>query len=264
VFFNLLSNAVKCTPAGGTITFRLREHLSESNKIVMVGEVADTGIGMSDEFQKIMFEPFTQERRMDKSYSQGTGLGLAIVKRIIDFMDCTITVKSKLGKGSIFTVTGEFDCVPADTSQKLNAAGEMAKGQDDSILKDKHVLLCEDNILNQEIAATLLEAKQMIVEVAADGRVGVTKFLQSPVNFYDIILMDIRMPDMDGYEAARTIRRLQRPDAQTIPIIAVTADAFSDDVDKSIEAGMNGYIAKPVDPLKLYETIGQVLKKNAQ
>lgn len=264
-FFNLFSNAVKCTPPGGTITYRLREHLTGDGKLVMEGEVADTGIGMSKAFQKIMFEPFTQETRPDNPRSQGTGLGLAIVKKILDSMGCTIDVQSELGKGTVFYLRGLFDCVPAaESGQKREPACSAERMQDESILKGKRVLLCEDNQLNREIATTLLEAKAMIVHAVENGRLGVSAFQESPVGFYDVILMDIRMPVLDGYEATREIRNLDRPDAQTILVIAVTADAFADDVDKCLDTGMDGYIAKPIDPLNMYRVISQLLTRGKQ
>lgn len=261
VFFNLLSNAIKCTPEGGTITYRLREHLTETGRLFMQGEVADTGIGMSKEFQKILFEPFTQEKRITGSKQMGTGLGLAIVKKILDSMGCTITVFSEVGKGSVFTVKGEFDCVPVDDFHKRKKAQVAENTKGDFVLHGKHILLCEDNLLNCEIATTLLEAKQMIVHTAANGGLGISAFVQSPVGYYDAILMDIRMPVMDGYEAAKHIRAFDRPDAKTVVIVAVTADAFADDVDKCLDAGMDGYIAKPINPELMYRTLCQLLEK---
>lgn len=260
VFFNLLSNAIKCTPSGGTITYSLREELTDKGKLFMEGKVADTGIGMSQEFQKILFEPFTQEKRPEMPHSQGTGLGLAIVKKILDAMGCTITVQSDIGKGSVFTIQGEFDCVPAGSIHP-EQAGSGGRDQSDAILAGRHILLCEDNLLNREIATTLLEAKGVVVHAAENGRLGVTAFEQSPVAFYDAILMDIRMPVLDGYEAAREIRALDRPDARTVAIVAVTADAFTADADKCFEAGMDGYIAKPIDPPQLYEVLRKMVNR---
>ena len=259
VFFNLLSNAVKFTPEGGTVTYRLREHLSGSGKLVLEGEVGDTGIGMSREFQKVLFEPFTQETRNDRSETRGTGLGLAIVKKMLDLMGCTIEVKSRLGAGTTFRLRGEFDCVPAEppTEKPDGAAGV----QETPGLAGRHVLLCEDHPLNQEIAKTLLQEKGMLVNIAEDGRQGADLFRNSAAGFYDVILMDIRMPVMDGYAAAAQIRGLKRPDAGTIPIIAMTADAFADDVQKCIAAGMNGHIAKPIEPEKLYAALSAAIEQ---
>jgi CheY-like chemotaxis protein len=152
----------------------------------------------------------------------------------------------------------------AESGQKREPACSAERMQDESILKGKRVLLCEDNQLNREIATTLLEAKAMIVHAVENGRLGVSAFQESPVGFYDVILMDIRMPVLDGYEATREIRNLDRPDAQTILVIAVTADAFADDVDKCLDTGMDGYIAKPIDPLNMYRVICQLLTRGKQ
>jgi signal transduction histidine kinase/CheY-like chemotaxis protein len=257
VFFNLLSNAVKFTPEGGKVTFRLRECLTEDKKISLEAEVSDNGIGMSGEFQKILFEPFTQENRNDGSDTRGTGLGLSIVKRLLDLMGCTITVKSKMGEGTTFRISGKFDCVPACslTAGKTSVPDK----NDERILEGKHVLLCEDHPLNMEIAKALLEEKKMVVSTAEDGRQGVERFEDSGRGFYDVILMDIRMPVMDGYQAVKAIRALDRLDAKMVPIIAMTADAFEDDVKKCLDAGMNGHIAKPIDPENLIKTISSAL-----
>ena len=257
VFFNLLSNAVKFTPEGGTVTYRLREHLTDEGKLALDGEVCDTGIGMSEEFQKVLFDPFTQEARVDNSETRGTGLGLAIVKKLLDLMGCTISVKSRPGEGTVFSLHGEFDCVPAEGCGGAPERSAFSGGA--MSLAGRHVLLCEDHPLNQEIAKTLLGEKGVIVSVAEDGRRGVAGFAESAAGFYDAILMDIRMPVMDGYEAARRIRALDRPDAKTVPIIAMTADAFADDVQKCLDAGMNGHIAKPIDPEKLYASLQEAV-----
>jgi signal transduction histidine kinase len=256
VFFNLLSNAVKFTPEGGAVTYRLREHLAGKNRLILEGEVRDTGIGMSEEFQKVLFEPFSQEMRDDISITRGTGLGLAIVKRMLDLMGCTITVESKIGAGAVFRLRGEFDCVPASAVPGAPAGQTQTAGTAE--LAGKHVLLCEDHPLNQEIARTLLENQGMVVDVANNGQLGVECFRRSAVHFYCAVLMDIRMPLMDGYEAARTIRALERADAKTVPILAMTADAFAEDVQKCLDAGMNGHIAKPLDPELLYRTLRQL------
>jgi len=253
VFFNLLSNAVKFTPEGGTVTYRLREHIAENGRLVMEGEVSDTGIGMSREFQKRLFEPFTQEMRSDSSETRGTGLGLSIVKKLLDLMGCEITVESEIGKGTTFRLRGEFDCVPAAALRGGPADAEPEPAHDG--LAGLHVLLCEDHPLNREIAKTLLSEKRAIVSIAEDGEQGLREFANSAIGFYGAILMDVRMPVMDGLEATRRIRRLARPDAGSVPIIAMTADAFADDIRKCLDAGMNGHIAKPIDPQKLYAAL---------
>jgi signal transduction histidine kinase/CheY-like chemotaxis protein len=258
VFFNLLSNAVKFTPEGGAVTCRLRERLTPEGTLAVDGEVSDTGIGMSEQFQKVLFDPFTQEGRIDSSDSRGTGLGLSIVKKVLDLMGCTISVKSEIGKGTVFSLRGEFDCVPAkesgDQERVSSGAGSLQE------LDGRHMLLCEDHPLNQEIAKAILEEENMVVTIADDGGQGVECFKSSAFGFYDAILMDIRMPVMDGYEATRRIRALDRPDAKTVPIIAMTADAFADDVKKCADVGMDGHIAKPIAPDVLFETLRKAVK----
>jgi len=262
IFFNLFSNAVKYTPEGGTITYYLREHLDSDGKIVMNAEVRDNGIGMSEEFQKTLFEPFTQENRDDTSKQRGTGLGLAIVRQLLDTMGGTIAVKSEAGKGTVFFIEAKFDSISAD--ELVDEQVRKAPADYKSILAGKHVLLCEDHPLNIEIGRTLLEDAGMIVNVAEDGQLGLDAFLQAREGFYDVVIMDIRMPVMDGYEAARKIRSLCRSDAGTVPIIAMTADAFNDDVEKCFEAGMNGHIAKPIDPEVMYKTIAEMIILSAK
>jgi signal transduction histidine kinase len=259
VVFNLLSNAVKFTPEGGAITYHAHSRLLENGRLAMKIEVQDTGVGMSDKFQQVLFEPFSQESRSDVSATRGTGLGLAIVKKMVDRMGGRISVASKIGAGTTFTVELEIDCVPPQTVSAESAGLTAAKGA--ASLAGKHILLCEDHPLNQEIAVAMLRDKQMQTEVAENGRRGVELFKRSGAGFYDAILMDIRMPVMDGYEAAREIRALDRPDAKTVPIIAMTADAFTDDVQKCFEAGMNGHTAKPIDPNELYAELEKLMPR---
>ena len=259
IFFNLLSNAVKYTPEGGRISLRVDNVLVPGHKERITIVVSDSGIGMSEEFQRVLFEPFSQESRSDTSANRGTGLGLAIVKKLVDLMGGTITVKSKLGSGSTFTVVMEFDYLEAEQSTWSKDFGKIAR--DFGPLAGRHILLCEDHPLNQEIAKALLEEKKMVVEMTDNGQTGVEAFAHSTLGFYDAILMDIRMPVMDGYEATKAIRALPREDAGTVPIIAMTADAFEDDVRKCLDAGMNGHVAKPIDPQNLCETLLSLIKK---
>lgn len=256
IFFNLLSNAVKYTPEGGTITLRLDEEMTEDDRLLVHAEVIDTGVGMSEAFQQVVFEPFSQEGRSDVSERRGSGLGLAIVKKMVDLMGGTISVRSKIGEGTAFIVDMLLDCVPTEgTSEKNGTVGDT----DLAVLEGMHVLLCEDHPINQEIARTLLTERGMMVELAEDGQKSVDLFKLSSIGYYDVILMDIRMPIMDGYEATRQIRALDRPDARTVPIVAMTADAFSDDIRRCLDAGMDGHIAKPIDPESLYATIAEMM-----
>ena len=252
IVFNLLSNAVKYTPEGGSITYICRANVLPNGRISMHIQVADSGIGMSREFQKVLFTPFTQENRSDISESRGSGLGLAITKQLVDLMGGTIAVDSQIGRGSILTVCLETDCIRDDTGVKAEH-GRIA--DDTTLLAGKHILLCEDHPLNQEIAKALLTDKMMTVEIADDGQRGVNAFSRSSVGYYDAVLMDIRMPVMDGYRAAAAIRALNRPDAGTVPIIAMTADVFADDIQKCAEVGMNGHIPKPIDPQVMYREL---------
>ena len=252
--FNLLSNAVKYTPEGGTITYHIRGRLTAAGKMQIEHEIMDNGIGMSEGFQKILFEPFTQENRDDASEMRGTGLGLAIVKKLVDRMGGTIEVQSTPGAGTVFRVILCFDTVPASVS---GGRQESYAGPDGNSFPfaGKHILLCEDHPLNQEIAEALLTEMQIAVSIAEDGKAGVEMFRNSSPNYYDAVLMDIRMPVMDGMEATRMIRGLDRADAATVPILAMTADAFSEDIQKCFDAGMNGHISKPVDPDNLYHVL---------
>jgi len=256
IFFNLFSNAVKYTPEGGTITYRLNETIAAENRLLLAADVIDTGIGMSKSLQKTAFEPFVQGERSDTSANRGTGLGLPIVKNLIELMGGTISVTSKQGKGTAFHLEAVFDCIPVSSLTK--SAPACAGTESRITLFNKHVLLCEDHPLNQEIVKTLLENQHMIVTVAENGQIGLRCFADSNTGYYDIILMDIRMPVMNGYEATKNIRLLDRPDAKTVPIIAMTADAFSDDVKKCFDTGMNGHIAKPIDP----QTMFSIIRKN--
>jgi signal transduction histidine kinase/AmiR/NasT family two-component response regulator len=257
IYFNLLSNAVKFTPEGGTITLKIREESLPDGHIRFTITVSDNGIGMSREFQERLFEPFMQENRDDSSNMRGTGLGLAIVRRTVDAMGGAIRVESKKGVGTSFIVSIVSPCI--QRTEPEETAAVPTSGPDYSGLAGRHVLLCEDHPLNQEIARALLTGKKMFVQIAEDGQKGAEAFAASPAGYFDCILMDIRMPVMDGYEAARAIRALDRPDAKTVPILAMTADAFADDVQKCLDAGMNGHISKPIEPDVLFGTLSAVI-----
>lgn len=255
IVFNLLSNAVKYTPEGGTIRYMMRETLAPGGLIAMHIEISDTGIGMSEAFQKVLFEPFSQEGRNDVSESRGSGLGLAIAKKMMDLMGGRISVQSQLGQGTTFSLELMLESIPREEAARREQAAAAQLPQDYTALAGKHVLICEDHPLNQEIVRRMLEEKAMQSEIAENGREGVKLFNQSPLGFYDAVLMDIRMPIMDGYEATRAIRSLEREDGRQVPIIAMTADAFADDVKKCLATGMNGHIAKPIEPEKMFAII---------
>jgi signal transduction histidine kinase/ActR/RegA family two-component response regulator len=260
IYFNLLSNAVKYTPECGTISLNIGEELLESNRIRFTLTVSDNGVGMSREFQEHLFEPFMQEDRDDNSERRGTGLGLAIVKKTVDAMGGTIRVRSEKGRGSSFTVTIVSPCVERTELEKERAQAVRSAEPDRDNLAGRHVLLCEDHPLNQEIARAILEERGVTVDIAEDGQAGAERFGTSAVGYYDAILMDIRMPVMDGYQAARAVRKLDRPDSKTVPIIAMTADAFAEDVRKCLDAGMNGHVAKPIVPDRLFEELRRVIR----
>jgi len=256
IFFNLLSNAVKYTPEGGTISYTIVSHFDPKEKRMSITHrISDNGIGMSETFQKNLFQPFCQEGRDDCSERRGSGLGLAIVKQLVDLMGGSIHCESEKGQGTRFEVILTF---PAVNRAKEMGTEAKAKRPEPSIfaaLHNKHVLLCEDHPLNQEIARRLLEEKGMVVVIANNGERGVSAFSRSPIGYFDVILMDIRMPVMDGYEATKAIRSLTREDAKKVAIIAMTADAFEDDVKKALAVGMNAHLSKPVSPEDLYKTL---------
>ena len=257
VVFNLLSNAVKFTPEGGKIAYTAQGTMTPENKMHLHIEVSDSGVGMSEEFQKIIFNPFTQEARNDTDWNRGTGLGMAITRKLVDKAGGTISVRSTPGKGSTFFLDMTFDAISekqAEDNRKKKEAGRTGAG---TVLRGRRVLMCEDHPLNQTIAKAFLDRMGICAELAENGRDGVEIFRKSPAGCFSCILMDIRMPVMDGYAAARAIRALDRPDAAMVPIIAMTADAFEEDVRRCLEAGMNAHIAKPIE----FETIRRVLEE---
>lgn len=240
IVLNLLSNAVKYTPPGGTITLTVEIPAPPAAANLRRIVIRDTGIGMSPEFLQRLYEPFAQEHRPEAAGAGGTGLGLAIVKRMVDFLGGTITVESRVGAGTCFTVE-----LPLLSGADAPAGGD--KPCRTAVLAGRRVLLCEDNPVNTEIAVLLLRELGVTADSAADGARGAALFAASPAGTYDAVLMDLRMPELDGYGATAAIRALPREDARTVPIIAMTADAFEDDIRKCFAAGMNGHISKPVD-----------------
>lgn len=251
VLVNILGNAVKFTEEGGSICFEADYLPGEDEKhLVARYVISDTGIGMTEDFVEHIFDEFAQEDSGARTKYKGTGLGMTITKSYVDMMGGTISVKSAKGEGSVFTVE-----IPMEiTDSHAGAAGE----GDDLIanLEGVSVLMAEDNELNAEIAAVQLEEEGIKITRAADGSEAVRIFAENPPETFDIILMDIMMPEMDGFEATKTIRNMaDRPDGAMIPIIAMTANAFAEDVKASLDAGMNGHIAKPIDMNELNRVI---------
>lgn len=257
IFLNLLSNAQKYTPAGGKVTMDVTEVQSNQEGYVRIKTViADNGIGMAPEFVSHIFETFTRERTRAESTVEGFGLGMSIVKQLVDLMDGSIAVKSQPGKGTEITVI-----LPqriSDETAKKTTDKEAVKYGNESFW-GKRILLAEDNELNAEIAVTMLEEAGFAVEHAGDGLVCMEMLQGAEAGYYDLILMDIQMPNMDGYEATRTIRGLADAEKAEIPIIAMTANAFEEDKRAALKAGMNGHIAKPVQLDRLMSALAEIL-----
>ncbi len=249
VFINILGNAVKFTPDGGKIYFRANELSSENGRAVYRFEFEDTGTGIGEEFLPKIFEIFTQEKGGCRTTYKGTGLGMAITKNFVDMMDGTITVESELDVGTKFTVEIPFD---------INFNAKEAPDEEETVsavpLEGMKVLLAEDNELNAETATEILGFEGVIVTLAENGKLAVEKFAESNPGEFDAVLMDIMMPEIDGLEAARRIRAMDRSDAD-IPIIAMTANAFEEDIKKCMAAGMDSHLAKPINTPLLMKTL---------
>ena len=246
VLINLLGNAVKFTPEKGAVQLTVyQEALPEdASRVRTHFLVSDTGIGMSKEYQKVIFESFSREDNTRVRKTEGSGLGMAITKCIVDAMGGTISVRSEQGRGSEFHVVLDLEKAAAPAASE--AADGAAERVNDVVLKGRRILLAEDNELNWEVARELLSILELELDWAENGEICVEKFRNSPAGHYDAIIMDVRMPVMDGYEATAAIRGLEREDAD-IPIIAMTADAFSEDIQRCLERGMNDHLAKPID-----------------
>ena len=257
IFVNILSNAIKYTPAGGSVMIDVDElPCDEPGYMMTRTRVRDTGIGMSQEYLEKIFEAFTREQNTTKSKIAGTGLGMSIVKKYIDLLGGTIHVESELGKGTTFTVTLKHRI--ADESYYVEKHAETTV-TGSTILEGRNILLAEDNDLNAEIAAAILERAGFHIERVEDGIQCVNRIEKMPAGTYDMILMDIQMPKMDGYKATQAIRRLPDRDKACIPIIAMTANAFEEDKREAFAAGMNGHIAKPIQVDKLLSTLAEVI-----
>ncbi len=252
ILSNLSGNSVKYTRPGGTVSVGCRELSYDGITAWFEFMCADTGIGMSEEFQERMYEPFAREERGDGADVSGSGLGLAIVQELATKMGGSVSCKSAVDAGTTFYVRLPFEIDHAAQDE----AGESAPDVD---LTGKRALLVEDNELNREIASFVLEQEGLEVDCAENGKVGADAFAASEESHYDIVFMDVMMPVMDGLESARTIRALNRADAKAVPIVAMTANAFADDVQRSRDAGMNEHLAKPIEPAKIHETLQRLL-----
>ena len=252
LLMNVLSNAIKYNRDKGRVMLDCFELSCTGDKVQICFVCADTGIGMSEEFQKRMFEPFAQENAGARSVYGGTGLGMSITKSLVDKMGGTIGVESQQGVGTTYTITLPF-------AIDNTAAEEPEQQTDLTVLQGRRLLLAEDNALNMEIVEFLLNEVGVKVTKAADGQQAVEAFAASPVGGFDAILMDVMMPVRDGYEATRAIRAMDRPDAKTIPIFAMTANAFTEDRRKALESGMNEHLPKPIDPDTLYRLLVKYL-----
>lgn len=257
VLVNILGNAVKFTGDGGSITFT-SDYLpgADDRHMIVRYRVTDTGVGMTKEFVKHIFDEFSQEESSARTYYKGSGLGMAISKRYVDLMGGNISVESEKGKGSTFTVELPLELTEADKVQKQASPG------DSTDLAGVKILMAEDNDLNAEIAMVQLEELGIHITRASDGKEALKIFASNQPGTFDIIFMDIMMPKMNGYEATNAIRTLQnRPDARTIPIIAMTANAFAEDVQASLDAGMNGHLSKPIVIDEVVKTIARNLNR---
>ena len=257
IFVNILSNAMKYTPSKGSIIVKTEElPCDESGYMIIKTSVSDTGIGMSEDYLETIFDSFTREQNTTTSGISGTGLGMAIVKKYVDLLGGTIDIQSELGKGSTFIVTLKHKI--ADESYCLNRQEENV-GTSHEILEGKNILLAEDNDLNAEIAIAVLENAGLKVDRVENGIECVNRIIEMSAGTYDMVLMDIQMPEMDGYTATQTIRELPDKAKASIPIVAMTANAFEEDKKKALAAGMNGHIAKPIRVDELFTILTNII-----
>lgn len=259
ILMNLVGNAFKYTPDGGHIAIDVKElDCARSGYVRIQTQIKDTGIDMSEDYLPTLFDSFSREYNTTIGKVSGTGLGMAIVKNLVDMMDGDICVKSKLGEGTCFTLTFEHRIADADSiewNQELDVLDEK------SILEGKRVLLAEDNDLNAEITMAILEQSGLVLDRVEDGLACVNRLSEVDADLYDLILMDIQMPNMNGYEATRRIRQFENVKKASIPILAMTANAFEEDKKMAMEAGMNGHISKPIDVNVLENQIINIFKK---
>ena len=259
IMLNIISNAIKYTPEGHSIHVEIHESVSENpSKVRYIFSCEDTGIGMSEEYLPHIYEEFSREHTTTENKVPGTGLGLPIIKSMIELMGGSIQVESRRGIGTKFTVDLSFDIA---SKEEVYGSQDTIKSSAIHTIKGKRILLVEDNELNAEIAKTVLEDVGALITRAENGQQAVELFKEKPAGTFDAILMDLMMPVMDGYTATRKIRSLEHSDAKTIPIIAMTANAFQEDAEKCIAVGMNAHLAKPLDIEKMMITICRLVKK---
>ena len=255
IFINILSNAYKYTNPGGSVNMHLEEIPSDREGWVLYQTtITDTGIGMSEDFLPHIFEEFAREKNTTDARVEGTGLGMPIVKRLVDILDGTIEVRSKKGEGSAFTVT-----IPHRIADRSNLVDHAGVEIDPKLFEGKHILLAEDNDLNAEITMEILGDVGFIVDRAEDGAICVDMLKSAKAGYYDLILMDIQMPVMNGYEATKAIRQLDDQELAGIKILAMTANAFEEDRREAIRAGMDGHLAKPVNVHVLMKTLAAMI-----
>ena len=253
IFMNILENAVKFTPAGGTVLFSVEQTAKFNGKATLKFIISDTGIGISLEFLPKLFGAFAQEDNSSTNKYGSTGLGLTITKNLVEMMNGNISVDSQKGIGTTFMVNITLNT----SSREIVEKQQLQKSTRD--LKGKRVLLAEDVSINAEIITMVLSMKDVTVEIAENGQIAVEMFANHEKGYYDAILMDLRMPIMDGLEATRVIRSMKRDDAQSIPMIALTANNFDEDIQRSMQVGLNAHLSKPVQPEALYETLENLI-----
>ncbi|MDD3367870.1 MAG: ATP-binding protein [Lachnospiraceae bacterium] len=254
IIMNIVGNAVKYTQLEGKVTVKDSFiKTADSNKVWYILRCMDNGIGMTKEFVKHIFEPYERGEESTNHFVEGSGLGMAISKKLLDAMNGTIQIESELGEGTLVTIR-----IPFQVAEKKE---QIPQKEHKDILLGKRVLLAEDNLLNMEIAIAFLKDLGAEVEVAVNGTDVIRKFQETELGYYHLIFMDIRMPEMDGIEATRKIRKMSRSDAKNIPIIAMTANVFAEEIEECKRAGMNGHICKPIDRKKLREITAMVMEK---
>lgn len=256
IVVNIVSNALKFTPQYGKVLVEIKQEKLEDSKCMITITIADTGLGMTEEFQSRIFKPFEQADLSISYIYGGTGLGLAISRCLIQLMEGDITIQSEPDKGSVFTIQLMLPVSEKDPNSTVH--NDIAAKSIIEDLAGYHILLAEDNEINAEIAASLLESRGAVVDTAWNGKEAIKQFLNSPAGTYQVILMDIQMPELNGLEACRMIRNSDHSQAKEIPIIGLSANAFEQNVDEAMDCGMDHYVSKPFDIVKLYNTIIKV------